>query len=110
MQNLKYDTNKLIYETETGSQTQKRPATAKVEMDDRGMDCEFGIGRFKLLYRGWINNKVLWNSTRNYIQYPEIRYNENEYEKEYIYIYTYICIIESLCCTAEVYDIVNVVC
>ena len=31
----------------------------------------------------------------NYIQYPVINHNGKEYEKEYI------CIIESLCCTAE---------
>ena len=35
-----------------------------------GMDWEFGIGRCKLLYLGWINNKVLLYNTDNYIQYP----------------------------------------
>ena len=29
MCNLKYDTNKLIYKTETDSQTQKRPVVSK---------------------------------------------------------------------------------
>ena len=37
-----------------------------------GMDSEFGISRFKLLYREWINNKVLLYSAGNYIQYPVI--------------------------------------
>ena len=31
-----------------------------------GMDGEFGIGRCKLMYLGWISNKVLLYSTGNY--------------------------------------------
>ena len=57
------------------------------------MECEFGISRCKLLYIGWINNKVLPYSTGNYIQYPVINHNGKEYEKD---------IPESLCCTAEI--------
>ena len=45
------------------------------------MDWESGISRCKLLYIGWINNKVLLYS---YIQYPVINHNVKEYEKEYI--------------------------
>ena len=41
------------------------------------MDWEFG----KLLYREWINNKVLLYSTGNYIQYPIISHDGKEYEK-----------------------------
>ena len=52
-----------------------------------GMDWEFGISRFKLLYTEWINNKVPLYSTKNYIQYPVINHNGKEYEKECIYIY-----------------------
>ena len=51
-----------------------------------GMDWEFGISRCKLLYIGWINNKVLLYSTGNHIQYPVINHNGKEYEKECIYI------------------------
>ena len=51
-----------------------------------GKDWEFGINRCKLLYIGWINNKVLLYSTENYIQYPVINHNGKYYEKEYIYI------------------------
>ena len=40
-----------------------------------GKDWEFEISRCKLLYIGWINNKVLLNSTGNYIHYPVIIYN-----------------------------------
>ena len=50
-----------------------------------GMDWKFGISRCKLLYREWINNKVLLYSTGDYIQYPVINHNGKEYEKEYIY-------------------------
>ena len=41
-----------------------------------GKDWEFGINRGKLLYIGWINNKILLYSTENYIQYPVANYNE----------------------------------
>ena len=65
------------------------------------MEWEVGVSRCKLLYIGWINNKVLLYSTKKYIQYPMINHNGKEYfKKEYIYIY--ICITESLCCTAEI--------
>ena len=51
-----------------------------------GMEWEFGISRCKLLYIGWINNKVLLYSTGNYIQYPVINHNGKEYAKEFIYV------------------------
>ena len=44
-------------------------------------DWEFGVSRCKLLYIGWINNKVLLYSTRNYIKYFVINHNGKEYEK-----------------------------
>ena len=47
-----------------------------------GKDWEFGISKCKLLYIGWINNKVLLYSTENYTQYPD-KHNGKEYEKEY---------------------------
>ena len=50
----------------------------------RGMDWEFGVSRRKLLYTGWMNNKVLLCSIGNYIQYPVINHDEKEYEKEHI--------------------------
>ena len=59
---------------------------AKGEGSRGGKDWEFGIGRGKLLYIGWINNKVLVYSTGNYIQYPVINHNGKEYEKVYIYV------------------------
>ena len=49
------------------------------------MEWDFGVSRCKLLYMEWIN-KVLLQSTRNYIQYPVINHNGKEYEKEHIYV------------------------
>ena len=60
-----------------------------------GMGWEFGISRCKLVYRGWINNKVLLYSTGNYIQYPVINHNGKECEKECVY--TYICVCVYIC-------------
>ena len=59
---------------------------AKGEWGGGGKEWEFGITRGKLLHIGWINNKVLWYSTQNYIQYPVTSHNGKEYEKEYIYV------------------------
>ena len=81
MWNLKYDTNELINQTETDSQTENRLVVAKGEGVGGGMDWEFGISRCKLLYIEWINNKVLLCSTGNYIQYPVINHNGKEYKK-----------------------------
>ena len=47
--------------------TENRLVVAKGEEDGRGMEWEFGISRCKLVYIGWINNKVLLYSTGNYI-------------------------------------------
>ena len=51
-----------------------------------GKDWEFGMNRGKLLYIGWINNKVLLYSTGNWIQYPVTNHHGKEHEKEYIYV------------------------
>ena len=48
---------------------------------------EFRISRCKLLYIGWIHNKVLLYSTGNSIQYLVINHNGKEYEKECMYMY-----------------------
>ena len=41
-----------------------------------GLDWEFGVSRYKLLYTEWINNQVLLYSTGNYVQYPGTNHNE----------------------------------
>ena len=46
------------------------------------IDGEVGISRCKLLYREWINSKVLLYNTRSYIQYPMIKHNGKEYFKK----------------------------
>ena len=52
------------------------------------MDWESGVSRCKLLYRKWINDKVLPYSTGDYIQYLVINHNGKEYEKDsHILIY-----------------------
>ena len=57
------------------------------------MGWEFRISRCKLLSIGWINNKVLLDSTGNCIQYPVINHNGKEYEKECIYMYNKITLL-----------------
>ena len=54
------------------------------------------MSRCKLLYVGWINNKVLLYSTGDYILYPVINQNVKEYEKECINRYNW-----SFCYTAD---------
>ena len=56
-----------------------------IEGSGGGRDWEFGIGRCKILYVEWLNKKVMMYSTGNYIQYPMINCNGEEY-KNYIYI------------------------
>ena len=60
------------------------------------MDCDFGVGRYKLLHLEWINNKVLMYSTGKYIEYPVINHNGKEYKKN-----VFMCMTESICCPAE---------
>ena len=84
MWNLKYDTNELIYEADYRHRGQT--CGCQGEGYGRGIDWEFGVSRCKLLYIGWINNKVLLYSTGNYIQYLVINQNGKEYEKECIYV------------------------
>ena len=88
MWNLKYDTNELIYETETDLQIERTDLwLPRGRGGGGGKDWEFGISRCKLLYIEWIKNKVLLYSTGNHIQYPVINRNGKEYEKECIHMY-----------------------
>ena len=57
MWNLKHDTNKLICETKTDSQTERTDLW--LPRGGGGMEWEAGVSRCKLLYIKWINNKVL---------------------------------------------------
>ena len=88
MQNLKKDTNELIYKTEVDPQTQKinlwLPKGKGGEINQ-----EFEINIYTVLYIKQINNKGLLYYTGNYTQYFVITDNGKEYEKEWIYIYMY---------------------
>ena len=61
--------------------TMKQEQTQMIQRTDLwlprggGRNWEFEAGRCKLLYRGWINHKVLLDNTENSIQYPEINHN-----------------------------------
>ena len=67
-----------------------------------GKDWEFGISREKLLYLGWISNKVLLYSTGNYVQYSGTNHNRKEYELIFFHSYNIQMITESLFCTEEI--------
>ena len=71
--------------------------------DVGGKSWDFGIRRYKLLYIGWTNNKVLLYRTVNSIQYPIINHNGKQYEKLYIYIYIYMYIEMGLYTQIHVY-------
>ena len=55
MWNLRYDTNELIYETETGSQ-RTHLLLPRGRGGWEGKDWEFGVSGYKLLHIGWINS------------------------------------------------------
>ena len=59
MQNLKNDTNELIYKAETDSQTYRMDLCCQGEEWEEGIVREFGINIYTLLYLKWITNKVL---------------------------------------------------
>ena len=74
-------------EMETKSETEKTLVATKEEKGGRGKMWEVAICRCKLVYIGWISNKVLLYSQGNYNQYLVINHNEKVYEEECIYMY-----------------------
>ena len=64
-----------------------RLVVAKEDEGRGGMGWEFGICRRKLLYTGWMNDKVRWYRIGNCIQYPVINSNGKGFERECIYVY-----------------------
>ena len=93
--NLKYGINEPIYKTDS-KDIENRPVASKGEKDRGRKDWELEISRCKLLYIGWINNKVLLYSTGNYIQYSGIKHNGREYLTNNVCM----CITKSPCYTA----------
>ena len=68
MGNLKDDTNEPFYEIETESGIQRKDLCAFRGRGLDGWNWEIGLGRCKLIYAEWINNKFLLYSMENYIQ------------------------------------------
>ena len=68
-------------------QGSEQKAEDSQEINQLTLYSAFGVSRCKLLHIKWINNKVLFYSTGNYIQYPVINLNEKEYLKECVHIY-----------------------
>ena len=54
---------------------------------EEGRIGNLGVSRCKLLYTGWINNKVLLYTTGNSIQYPVINHKVKDYKRDGIYMY-----------------------
>ena len=80
MWNLKWDANKRIHKTETESRTWRTDWW--LPRGWKKIEWEVGASRCKLLYREWINSKVLLYSTENCIQYPLTNHDGQEHEKE----------------------------
>ena len=67
MWNLKYDANEHIYDTEMIHRHREQTCDGqRVGGHGVGEDWEFGISTCKLVYTGWINNKILLYSTVDY--------------------------------------------
>ena len=66
---------------------ENRLMVAKVRQSGVGMNGEFGTSRCTLSCIEWINNKVLLYTKGNYIQYPVINQDGEEYERYIHYIY-----------------------
>ena len=77
MQNLKYDTNELIYQVERLIDAEDRLVVAKGDGWGEGMDWECGFSRCKLLHIRWISKALLYR-TGDYVQYPVINHNGKE--------------------------------
>lgn len=67
----------------------------------RGMNWEFGISRYKLLYIEWINNKGPTVNTGNDIQCAETNHNGKEIKRMNMYTCVCECKTESLCCDSR---------
>ena len=74
--NLKYDTNELIYKTETESQIQRMKLwLTKGKGGKEGINKEFGISRYKILYIKQIKSKDLLYNTGAQSQHAGINHS-----------------------------------
>ena len=58
----------------------------------QGINQEYEINGYTLLYIKEMNNKNLQNSTGNYTQYLVVIYNGKESEKECVCVCVYMCV------------------
>ena len=62
------------------------------------MGMRGGVSSCKLLYIEWVNIMVLLYSAENYIQYPMISHNGQEYKSNVcVYIYMCVCVCAHVC-------------
>ena len=86
----------------SASYIESRLVVAEGEGVGGGTEWEVGVSSWKILYVERIENKVLLYISENCIQYPMINHNGKEYLKRNVYICVCVCVIESLCCIAEI--------
>ena len=76
---------------------ENRLVVAKVEGAGSGIDQEFEVSRYKLLYVEWISNEVLLYCTGNYIQSLGADHDVREHKKRNVYINmmgSFVCVTE----------------
>ena len=78
-------------QTETDSLTQRSDLWLP-RVGEAWMDWEFEVSWYKLWHIEWVDNKVLYSSG-NYIQYPGMNHNWEEYEKECVCLYNWITLL-----------------
>ena len=96
MWNLKYDINELI-EKQTHRHREQTYACQAGRRLGEGWSRRLVLAEANYYIEG-IKDEVPLYTTENYVQYPMINHNRDEYKKEYVHIY----ITKSLCCTAEI--------
>ena len=103
---IKYDTNDPIdNQKQTHRHREEICGYQGGKRSRRRLEQEIGfsnlsnlVQRSKLLCIEWINIQVLLYSTGNYIQYPMVYRNGEEYDRQCVCVYK----TESFCCTAEI--------
>ena len=68
----------------------RRLVVTRREGGGSGMDGEYGVGRYKLLYLEWISNGILLCSTGNYVQSPGVEHDGRQYKKKDVYMYDWV--------------------
>ena len=79
--------NEFIYKTEIDPQTQKANLWLPRGKGGRGINKEFRINIYALLFIKQVTDKDLLYNTRDFTHYFVITYKGKESEKEQIYMY-----------------------